>query len=100
MSQTNTKPRVLIAEDESLVRLMTVELHRPADQRHQDAGNGWLPTGGSGAFAAPRSQGSADDRYARDPIPKHLSSKGVAVIHKPFDLDWFVMAAMGMLPAR
>jgi CheY-like chemotaxis protein len=37
--------------------------------------------------------------YTHDPVPKHLSERGVAIIYKPFDAGKFVALAKQMLVA-
>ena len=35
--------------------------------------------------------------YTQDPVPEHLTSRGVVIIYKPFDEDRFVAMARGMI---
>jgi CheY-like chemotaxis protein len=126
MTENPVVPRVLVAEDESLIRLMAVELLEDAgcavveavdgdaalEKLKQDSqiqllisdirmpGLGGYELVDAGLTLRPELKVLLMTGYTQEPVPKHLVSRGVAVIYKPFDLDAFVAMAMGMLPAR
>lgn len=124
MNETD-KPCVLVAEDEALLRMVAVEFLEDAgcavleaadgeealESLRQNPGikllvsdirmpriNGFQLVE-QGLALRPDLKVLLMTGYTQDPVPEHLTSRGVAIIYKPFDEDRFVAMARGMIAA-
>jgi CheY-like chemotaxis protein len=123
MSEASDKPCVLVAEDEALLRMVAVEFLEDAgctvleaadgeqalESLKQNPGvkllvsdirmpriNGYQLVE-QGLALRPDLKVLLMTGYTQDPVPENLTSRGVAIIYKPFDEGRFVAMAKGML---
>lgn len=125
MSDASIKPRVLVAEDEALLRFVAVEFLEDAQYTVLEAADGEMALEilkqdpeikllvsdirmpkmngyqlvEAGLALRPDLKVLLMTGYTQDPVPAHLTSRGVAIIYKPFDEDKFVTMAKRMISA-
>lgn len=125
MSEETDKPRVLVAEDEALLRMVAVEFLEDAGCTVLEAADGAealeslkqnpdikllvsdirMPKINGyqlveqGLALRPDLKVLLMTGYTQDPVPEHLTSRGVAIIYKPFDEGRFVAMARGIIAA-
>ena len=123
MSDASDRPRVLIAEDETLLRMVAVEFLEEAGCAVIEAADGEqaleclkqnpdikllvsdirMPRINGyqlveqGLALRPNLKVLLMTGYTQDPVPEHLTSRGVVIIYKPFDEDRVVAMVRGMI---
>ncbi len=119
LAKEQPRARVLIAEDEMLVRLVAAEALRDLGYEVEEAADGRealeilksgltidllisdvkMPNMGgyelveAGSAVQPRMRVMMMTGYSHEPVPEKISRTGIKVLQKPFDIDTLTAAA-------